>query len=402
MGNVAQASSFASARRASAPARLSGTLVVVTAVSAWACSAGPSPRQPGEAGLTVIGDVVLPALAEAGRPRVDVGGISGAYFDAARGRLYAVVDDRERPRVLGFELAVAPTVALHRRELVTLEAPPGAATLDAEGIAPAPGGNWFVSSEGDRRGRLLPVAGVHEYTREGRFVRTLPLPAAYANADGPEPAGMRVNLSIEALGASPDGRWLVAGMESSLLQDGPPADFVHGAVVRLLVYDLGAGAAPPREYAYRTDPMRRPAGWSAAAGDSGVVDVVVLSESELLLLERAYVAESEEPKGRRENTIRIYRVRLEANAEVTGRQSLAKTPPAAVLDKHLVLDLADVARDLHARLRRLENFEAITLGPRLPDGGTTVLLMSDDNFSRDQVTALVALRWAAGRHATAP
>lgn len=348
----------------------------------------------------MIGDVVLPALAVPGKPRVDVGGISGAYFDAGRGRLYAVVDDRERPRVLGFDLTVSPAVTLTRRELVPLEPPVGAATLDAEGIAPAPNGNWFVSSEGDRRARVQPVPGIHEYTREGKFVRTLPLPAAYAGADGGEPAGMRLNLSMEALGASPDGRWLVAGMESSLLQDGPAADFNHGAVVRLLVYDLNDSAAQPREYAYRTDPMRRPAGWTAAAGDSGVVDVLVLSETELLVLERAYVAESEEPKGRRENTIRIYRVQLDPGAEVSGRQSLEKTPPTVILDKHLVLNLADVARDLHPRLRWLENFEALTQGPRLPDGGTTVLLMSDDNFSRDQVTALVALRWAASRHST--
>jgi 3-phytase len=348
----------------------------------------------------VIGDVVLPALAVAGKPRVDVGGISGAYFDAARGRLYTVVDDRERPRVLGFELTVSPAVTLARRELVPLEPPAGATTLDAEGIAPAPSGNWFVSSEGDRRGRMQPVAAIHEYTREGKFVRTLPLPPAYANVEGDEPAGMRLNLSIEALGATADGRWLFAGLESSLLQDGPAADFTAGAVVRLLRYDLQAGAAPPREYAYRTDPMRRPAGWTAAAGDSGVVDVVALSGSELLVLERAYVAESDEPKGRRENIIRIYRVHLDPGAEVSGRYSLAKTPPAAVLDKHLVLDLADIAADLSPRLRRLENFEAIALGPRLPDGGTSVLLMSDDNFSTTQVTALVALRWAAGHRAS--
>lgn len=368
----------------------------VLAAAALSC-ATPRPALPvtGHARLVVMGDVVLPALNARGKPRVDVGGLSGAFYDAQLNRLYAVADDRQRPRVLGFDVILDPAVSLVQRELVALQPPPGnGRTLDAEGLAPGPPGRWFVSSEGDPVQGTQPVAGIHEYTRDGAFVRSLPLPAAYRSGGGSSPSGMRLNLSLEALSRSPDGRWLFAGMESSLLQDGPAANFELGATVRLLAYDLRNLSAPPREYAYLTDAMPRPATWTPTDGDAGVVDVLALSATDLLVLERGYIVEDPTPTARRENTIRIYRVRLNRAAEITGRESLAKTPPDAVLDKQLMLDLASVAAQFSERLRSLENFEAITFGPRLPDGSTTVLLLSDDNFSPSQVTALIALRFA--------
>jgi hypothetical protein len=363
-------------------------------IVAVACAARVPPLPSPDARVAIVGDIVLPATNVRGKPRADVGGLSGAYFDRNRNRLYAVVDDRQRPRVVGFDVAIGPTITLARRELIPLHPPREKQTLDAEGLAPAPNGHWFISSEGDPRGEEQPVAGIHEYTRAGKFVRSLHLPTAYHSTGGEAPFGMRLNLSLEALSASPDGRWLFAGLESSLLQDGPAANFDRGALVRLLAYDLRNAAAPPREYAYVTDAMPRPVGWTPTDGDAGVVDVLALSDTDLLVLERGYVVEDPTPTSRRENTIRIYRVRLDRMSEITGRDSLAAKPPERPLQKRLVLDLAAVANTLNERLHRLENFEAIAFGPNLPDGSPTLVLLSDDNFSPSQVTAMVALRWA--------
>jgi hypothetical protein len=374
--------------------RLAVGLLAAVAVACGTPPVVPPVTTPAVRGaeLVVFGDVVVPATNERGKPRAEVGGLSGAFYDDSLHRLYAVADDRERPRVVVLDLAVEPRVALSSRQIVPLQSPIGARTLDAEGIAPARDGNWFVSSEGDPAVAVQPVAGIHEYTRDGHFVRSLKLPAAYLGAVGDDSTGMRLNLSIEALSASPDRNWLFAGMESSLLQDGPVGDFDRGALVRLLKYDLRNTEVPPREYAYETDPMRRPEGWAAADGDAGVVDILALTPDDLLVLERGYIVEKA-ASPRRENTIRIYRVRLERDAEVTGRVSLSHEPPRRVLPKRLMLDLATVSGELGERLRGLENFEAIALGPRLADGSRTLLLVSDDNFSPAQVTALVVLRF---------
>ena len=39
----------------------------------------------------------------------------------------------------------------------------------------------------------------------------------------------------------------------------------------------------------------------------------------------------------------------------------------------------------------LDNFEALTLGPVLPDGRQSLVLVSDDNFNRSQTTRVIVL-----------
>jgi hypothetical protein len=201
---------------------------------------------------------------------------------------------------------------------------------------------------------------------------------------------MRDNGAFEGLTVSPDGRRLFAATESSLRQDGDGPAFDRGAVSRLLVYDLPLVGAAPREYAYGVDPVARPPGFGEAAGESGVAEILALSGRELLVLERGYVKEVAPTGARSANSIRIYHVRLTADAEVTGRTSLLEDPPA-VLKKALVLDAATIAGELSLPLRALENFEAMTFGPPLPDGRASLMLISDDNFSDRQVTAVVVL-----------
>lgn len=364
-------------------------LCVACACTVLACAGTPVALPPvnESARLRLIGEAVLARAPDADGRRADVGGLSGAYYDAEQQRLYAVSDDRDEPRLIVFALEVEPAVQLTPVGVVPLQPPPGGVTLDAEGLAPAPNGHFFISSEGDRVAPGEPAPGIYEYTRAGRFVRQLPLPAVY-QARGGE-TGMRPNGAFEALTASPDGRRLFAATESPLRQDGDEVDFDRGGVVRVLVYDLDAPGRSPREYAYGLEPVRRPKEFGEATGDNGVSEMLALSHDELLVLERGFVRESGFPAPRSANTIHVYRVRLDASAEVTGRDSLRATPPAAMLSKTLVLDGAAVAPELSETLRGLENFEAMAFGPRLRDGSASLLLLSDDNFSSRQVTALL-------------
>jgi hypothetical protein len=381
---------------------MAGLLLKDNRAAAWlaaaaclaACAAPRSaPVLPASGRLLVVGDAVLDRARQDGGRRAGVGGVSGAWYDARARRLVAVSDDRERPRLIVFDVGVSPAVTLRPLRVHPLQLPhESRRTLDAEGVAPAPGGRLFVSSEGDAANPGEPAAGIYEYRADGRFVRSLPLPRPLLG-DG-SGTGMRPNGSLEALSVSPSGARLFASAESSLRQDGGESSFEEGALVRMLVFEVGNTAAPPREYAYRADPMPRPAAFEEAAGDGGVAEVLALSDTELLVLERIFVRERTLVSPRSENTIRIYRVALDPAAEVTGRASLADTPPAAVLAKTLVLDFADIAAELSEPLRALENFEAMTFGPPLPDGSPTLLILSDDNFSSRQVTALVVLRWA--------
>ncbi len=329
-------------------------------------------------GLSVVGSYVLPPV-KAGEPWPQE--LSGAWLDPATQELFVVSDEDPGGAMMTMRLTVEPAVTLAPVRVVTVEAPVAGRTLDLEGVAPAAGAHLFVSSEGEEVSPGVAVPGILEVTRDGRLVRRHPIPSAWA--------GMRVNLGLEALSTSPDRQWLFAASEGPFSQDGPLSDFDAGGVSRVLARDLRTGRT--REYAYRVEPVPR---WSdrPAVGENGISDLLALSADELLILERAYVSEPG-PGGRSGNTVRIYRVRLDAAAEVTGRWSLRAEPPAAVLRKTLVLDMASVAPRLVERLQGLENFEALFFGPRLKDGRYTLVLMSDNNGGRNQVTGVVVLAW---------
>jgi hypothetical protein len=64
---------------------------------------------------------------------------------------------------------------------------------------------------------------------------------------------------------------------------------------------------------------------------------------------------------------------------------------APVLTKHLVLDLASLTPRLGEGLKTLEDFEGLSFGPPLPDGRTSLLMISDDHFNDRQVTACLVL-----------
>jgi hypothetical protein len=64
--------------------------------------------------------------------------------------------------------------------------------------------------------------------------------------------------------------------------------------------------------------------------------------------------------------------------------------------KELVLDLDDVVDELSPAYPRLDNIEAMGLGPDLPGGGRALLLASDDNFQNKQRTQFLLFRLNGG------
>ena len=67
-------------------------------------------------------------------------------------------------------------------------------------------------------------------------------------------------------------------------------------------------------------------------------------------------------------------------------------PGVNPVQKTLLLDLDDIVDRLTPPYRRLDNFEAMGLGPDLPGGGRSFIIASDDNYNRDQRTAFLMFR----------
>ena len=237
--------------------------------------------------------------------------------------------------------------------------------FDGEGLTLTRKGDLFASSETE--------PSIRRFDPEGNLLEGLPVPEKFRVA--PEGQAQR-NQTFESLALTPNGRSLFTAVEGPLASDGQTAENENR--VRILRYeDRGRGGfRPAEEFFYLTEPGQ------------GVVEIVALSEDELLVLERGF----QSGVG---NAVRVFRVSLAGAEDLSDEPSLA-APDLEPVRKELLVDLADCppsdATTPGTQLNPLlDNYEGLALGPRLPGGRRSLLLQSDDNFSAGQVTRVVAL-----------
>lgn len=306
-----------------------------------------------------------------------VGGLSGLTYDAGRHAYYGLVDNgpaaTSEARVYTLRL---PTKGCTLGEpqildVTTLRDSSGqpftASNFDGEGLTLTHNGDLLASSETE--------PSIRRFSINGQLLEELPVPQKFLVA----PAGEATpNRTFESLSLSPNNRSLFTAVEDPLASDGRTAD--GGGRIRILRYeDRGPGGfVPAEEYCYLADP------------GLGVVEIKALSEDQLLVMERGFQAGVG-------NTVRIYRVSLGGAEDVSGVDSLA-TSNVEPVHKELLVDLSDcppsgatTAPGAVQPNPLLDNFEALTLGPRLPGGRQSLVLVSDDNFSSGQTTRVIVL-----------
>lgn len=355
-------------------------------------------------------------------PDVDFGGLSGMYFDPDRMEVVAISDSRANNRYFtlaveldGDSISFTPTAFVQLEDGASVEADStlgdsasgddsaadsttGASAtrrvFDPESIARAPNGNLFVSAEGTvaREPRIAPT--IAEYQPDGRFVRFLPVPDKYApESEGPQTKGIVDNLAFESLSVSPDGSRLFTATEAALVQDGAPSTVDKGSPARILEIRIDEGAAGMvREYIYPVEPLTLPGDFEPTAGENGLVELLAISNTELLALERNFVRGDAREAPQRRNVIRIFRVSLRGATDVAEIFSLAETTGLVPVEKELIIDFDEITAGLSPEYPELDNFEGLSWGPILPDGSPTLIVVSDNNFNPWQRTAFLLFR----------
>nr|WP_234880197.1 esterase-like activity of phytase family protein [Mycolicibacterium litorale] len=362
---------------------LCATMLAASAVTGCA-TAHPSPP-----GLHYLGQRQIP-----GGATLDgtvIGGLSGISYDAQRDMYFVVSDDRSAKNPARFYearirlgdnginaidvVATRPWLEADGRPFPPLDTAvrPPVVPPDPEGIALDPDRRrLYWSSEGERltdgpSGPVLLDPFIRIADFEGRYLGEFTLPPALQMSAAD--TGPRRNDVLEGLTVTPGGRWVWAAMEGPLLQDGPPPSDTAGALTRITRFDPDTETADA-QFAYPLDAVS-----AGPGGDNGVSDLVALDDSTFLVVERGYA-------GR--NSVRVYR------AEVADADDVLAVPALGgrqvrPMTKTLLADLATTPG-----VTPLDNVEGITLGPTLPDGRRTVVLISDDNFSPTQITQVLA------------
>lgn len=235
--------------------------------------------------------------------------------------------------------------------------------IDLEGIVALRDGFYVCSEQGPH---------LFELDAKGRSRGEIALPARFREA--------RSNKSLESLTMSPDGRYLFTTNEAALERDGERATREAGTRVRILRLDRNGG--PPVQFAYATDASPH------EGGDWGVADLAAKSDRELFVLERGWA----HGKG---NTVRVYETSLDAHASCAEVDELTASSP--ILAKTLRVDIGSFCPSNCPLPRQpqpaaiLDNYEGLAIGPTLPNGRPSLLLVSDDNGRADQIARVVVL-----------
>ncbi len=342
------------------------------------------------AGLRYIGEQRLPWRQQF--QGTMVGGLSGIDYDAASGEWLIISDDRSannparyyRARLAydehtfksveltGVSFLFQPDGSTYpSREDCAIR---GGVVPDLETVRadPQDGSIWYAS-EGDVALGLDPF--VRHASRDGRFLAALPLPPVFS-VSASHATGPRNNLSFEGMSFAPDGRSLWVSMEGPIYQDSDAPTPEHGAVNRLTRF--GRDGKVLGQFAYALSAIPAAPGKGKFA-DNGISEIVALSDTRLLAMERSGVQGAD---GKYKDYVRLFEVDTDGASDIEHLPAL-QGASYRLAQKRLVLDINQL------NLPTVDNLEGMSFGPRLANGHASLVLISDDNFGKNQVIQLL-------------
>ena len=323
-----------------------------------------------------------------------VGGLSALHFQADTQTLWALSDDRggqSEPRIYklklkyeadknslkNFTVAIEDVVLLKRTTAKNVRE-----VLDLESFAFLPWGNLLIASEGDgnKKPRLMPQ--LRDVKVDGTFIRNFPIPDLFLpETSGKQKTGVRNNLGFEGMTQIPQKNEWILATEASLAQDQRKDE---KSLVRWIQYTMSDAwvIKPAKQWAYSLDISKAPLSFQ-----NGISEILAVNDHQVLVLERRleagdglrckaqlFLADLKEATD-------ISAISSLSEAEVSDKAG-SKIRPAS---KTLVLDF----ESLTSKIGKIENFEGMSWGPKLPNGKSTLLLVSDDNFMRDLRTQIL-------------
>ncbi len=356
---------------------------------ALSCTAPKSLSVKRLTGLQFIGEYLLPDSTNFGGTRV--GGLSSIDYDPQNDLYYLISDDRSEynparyyTAKIFFSAKAIDSINFQRVTLLqqkdsgfypnkkqdSLHVP------DPEGLRiNGKTGEFVWTNEGERIVKtgyaILQNPSVNLVGKNNLLEDTFALPANLRVSIKEQ--GPRRNGVFEGLAFADDFKTLYVNVEEPLYEDGPRAGTGDStAWIRIIKFDVKT-KLPKAQYAYKLDPVVKEPVPKDAFEINGVPDILALNNHQLLVTERSFSA------GYITCNVRVYLVELNGAEDVSGTASLLKTPPQKPLQKTLVVNMDNLGINIY-------NIEGATVGPRLPDGKRSLVLVADDNFSGKEKT----------------
>ncbi len=321
-----------------------------------------------------------------------VGGLSGLSWQ--EGSAFAVSDDRGKfgePRFYKFKLSLEnKNVRFVPEQVWNIKNLPGAIqtgpALDLEGLVRLPTGEFILSSEGNNNLKPREMPRIFKISAEGSWNSEFSIADKFLpERTGQQKKGIQNNSAFEGLTGSVDGQIVYVATESALQQDIVAGQEAKGDFVRILKYerqDKTQQYENTKEFAYRVDAFTE--NGKGKEMFRGVSEILFLNDKQILILERGVRLFG---KDLISTTAAIYLADFEGATDVRGFESLNQKAVLPLRKKKIF----DFETDLEKKRsgKAVQNFEALSWGPTLPDGRKTLLVLSDDNFSKKQITELI-------------
>jgi hypothetical protein len=365
------------------------TIFIIFVLLQSCASLQKTKQNPTIGSLKLIGEYVTPHNSQfAG---TTIGGLSGIDYNAAKDEYYLISDDRSAINPARYYTAkiyfnpsrIDSVVYTNVTTLLDNNSRPYPNTKQNPRNTPDPEAirynpvteKLYWTSEGERivreKDTILSNPSITIINREGTYLDTFLLPPnlfMHAFEKGP-----RQNGVLEGMSFSKDYKTLFVNVEEPLYEDGPRADLIENkAVVRIFSFDV-ASRKNIGQYAYTLDPVAYPSTPADAFKVNGIPDILAINQHQWLVVERSFST------GRLPCTIKIFIADMRDATNIINTASLKESPQVKQITKKLLLNMDALGV-------YVDNVEGITLGPKLPNGHSTLVLVADNNFSAFEKT----------------
>lgn len=199
----------------------------------------------------------------------------------------------------------------------------GKISLDSEAVAYLSDGAFYVSDE--------YAAGVYLFDKAGRQIGAIQAPPALLpmrkgqldfTAESAPTTGRRNNQGLEVLAVTPDGKRLVAILQSATVQDTAGSNAATRNNTRVLVYDISKSRtpkAPIGHYVLQLPTVRENGDGQAADATAAQSEMVALNDHQFLVLAR-------DANGRGKGSTKAPVFKSVLLVDTTGATNLAGTP----------------------------------------------------------------------------
>ena len=357
---------------------------VAALVAVAGAGAGHGPKPPGHGpkppGLAFLGQAIVPTgTTFAG---TTIGGLSSITYDASRGVFYSLSDDQSQ-----FNPARFYTLRLNLSDghldngdvsftgVTTLQAPGGGPyapfSLDPEGLTLDEGRRADRDLGGDRRraGSRRSCGATRSTGRSSATCRSRTRSCRRARRTACARTSRSRRPPSRRDGATSTSGWRARSPRTARRRRS------RTGARRGSSATTSQSGRLERQYVYLTDPIAEPPVPPTQFSVSGLVELLPFDDEHMLAMERSFSVGAPGTG----NTIKLYYGRVPRGDE-RERRSIASRAQEA----------PDGREDAAARPATLgiplDNVEGMTLGPKLPDGRQSLVLVSDNNFAASQFT----------------